>query len=149
MSNFPYDNEIKFSKFYGKVGVISWFLFHLIWKNYILYWDFDLKSWIVDFFTRFTREKTPQNNFSSQNFSVENNYFILNIKSGTTSYSSNWNVVILSYCRWPGMNYSNVRMDSSDGLNFFFWSSLAFLSKEYVYVFFAFLLFWHMKIRGK
>ena len=23
----------------------------------------------------FTREKTPQNNFSSQNFSVENNYF--------------------------------------------------------------------------
>ena len=30
-----------------------------------------LKSWIVDFFTR---EKTPQNNFSSQNFSVENNY---------------------------------------------------------------------------
>ena len=42
-----------FSKFYGKVGVISWFLFHLIWKNYVLYWDFDLKSWIVDFFTRF------------------------------------------------------------------------------------------------
>ena len=39
------------------------------------YWDFDLKSWIVDFFTRFTRKKTPQNNFSSQNFSVENNYF--------------------------------------------------------------------------
>ena len=29
----------------------------------------------MDFFTRFTREKTPQNNFSSQNFSVENNYF--------------------------------------------------------------------------
>ena len=28
----------------------------------------------MDFFTRFTREKTPQNNFSSQNFSVENNY---------------------------------------------------------------------------
>ena len=27
----------------------------------------------MDFFTRFTREKTPQNNFSSQNFSVENN----------------------------------------------------------------------------
>ena len=24
------------------------------------------------FFTRFTREKTPQNNFSCQNFSVEN-----------------------------------------------------------------------------
>ena len=29
----------------------------------------------MDFFTRFTREKTPQNNFSSQNFSVENNYY--------------------------------------------------------------------------
>ena len=28
----------------------------------------------MDFFTRFTREKTPQNTFSSQNFSVENNY---------------------------------------------------------------------------
>ena len=67
--------KIIFSKFYGKVGVISWFLFHLIWKNYVLYWDFDLKNWIVDFFTRFTQEKTPQNNFSSQNFCVENNYF--------------------------------------------------------------------------
>ena len=51
---------IDFSKFYGKVSVISWFLFHLIWKNYVLYWYFNLKSWIVDFFTRFTREKTPQ-----------------------------------------------------------------------------------------
>ena len=30
----------------------------------------------MDFFTRFTREKKPQNNFFSQNFSVENNYFI-------------------------------------------------------------------------
>ena len=67
---------IDFSKFYGKVGAISWSpLFYLICKNYVLYWDFDLKSWIVDFFTRFTREKTPQNNFSSQNFSVENNYY--------------------------------------------------------------------------
>ena len=65
-----------FSKFYGKVGVISWFLFHLIRKNYVLYWDFDLKSWIVDFFTPFTREKKPQNNFSSQHFSVENNCFL-------------------------------------------------------------------------
>ena len=48
--------------------------FHLIWKNYVLNWDFDLKSWIVDFFTRFTHEKTPH--FSRQNVSVENNYFI-------------------------------------------------------------------------
>ena len=29
----------------------------------------------MDFFTRFTRKKTPQNNFSRQTFSVENNYF--------------------------------------------------------------------------
>ena len=64
-----------FSKFYGKVDIIFWLLFHLIWKNYVLYWDFVLKSWIVDFFTHFTHEKTPQNNFSCQNFSVENNYF--------------------------------------------------------------------------
>ena len=28
----------------------------------------------MDCFTRFTQEKTPQNNFSRQNFSVENNY---------------------------------------------------------------------------
>ena len=28
----------------------------------------------MDFFTRFTREISPQNNFSRQNFSVENNY---------------------------------------------------------------------------
>ena len=48
---------ILFSKFYEKVGVISWLLFHLIWKNYVLYWDFDWKSWIVDFFTHFTHEK--------------------------------------------------------------------------------------------
>ena len=32
---------------------------------------------MLNFFTHFTREKTPQNNFSSQNFSVENNYFSL------------------------------------------------------------------------
>ena len=35
----------------------------------------------MDFFTRYTREKTPQNNFSSQNFSVENNYFYINNKN--------------------------------------------------------------------
>ena len=31
-----------FRKFYyGKVGVIFWLFFHLIWKNYVLYWDLD------------------------------------------------------------------------------------------------------------
>ena len=86
-SKYPTDpNKAYFSKFYGKVGVIFWFLFHLIWKNYVLYWDFDLKSWIGDFFTRFTRVKTPQNNFSSQNFSVENNYLFLNFMSLHENY---------------------------------------------------------------
>ena len=37
------------SKFYGKVGVISRLLFDLFLKNYILYWDFELKFWIVVF----------------------------------------------------------------------------------------------------
>ena len=36
---------------------------------------------ILSFFTRFTREKRPQNNFSQQNFSVENNYFQILWKS--------------------------------------------------------------------
>ena len=45
--------EHNFSNSYGKVGVIFWLLFHLIWKNYVLYWDFDLKSWFVDFFHSF------------------------------------------------------------------------------------------------
>ena len=39
-----------FSKFYGKGGAISWLLFHLIWKNYVLHRDFSSKSWIVDAF---------------------------------------------------------------------------------------------------
>ena len=109
-----------FSKFYGKVGVISWFLFHLIWKNYILYWDFDLKSWIVDFFTRFTREKTPQNNFSSQNFSVENNYLYLfcDLHLPTVNSHSCWLptrfrpsfkhflcLVNLALCSWPQLYF--------------------------------------------
>ena len=42
-----------------------------------IYWYFDLKSWIVD---SFTREKTPQNNFSGQNFSVENNYWFKSLQ---------------------------------------------------------------------
>ena len=70
--------DIYFSKFYGKVGVISWSLFHLIWKNYVLYYTEILtrkvELWI--FSNRFNCERTPQNNFSSQNFSVENNYFL-------------------------------------------------------------------------
>jgi len=65
--------EINFSKFYGKVGVIFWLLFHLIWKKSVLvHRYFDPKSWIVDFFTYVSLIKNnPQNNFSRQNFSVE------------------------------------------------------------------------------
>ena len=62
ISEWAKDVESRKKKFFQnlwKVGVISWLLFHLIWKNYALH----SKSWIVDFFTR---EKTPQNNFSRQ-----------------------------------------------------------------------------------
>ena len=55
--------KYNFSKFYGNVGVIFWFLFHLIWKNYVLYWDINLKSWIVDYFFTPREKKTPQNTF--------------------------------------------------------------------------------------
>ena len=35
----------------------------------------------MDFFTHFTYDKTPQNNFSRQNFSVVgNNYFFYNVE---------------------------------------------------------------------
>ena len=71
---------------------VFWLLFHLIWKNYIIYWDFDSKSWIVDFFTRFTHEKTPQNTFSHQNFSVENNYCLPN----TIQFKSNTNTSLFT-----------------------------------------------------
>ena len=67
-------NEIAFfPKFYGKVILVT-FPSHLKKITFYLYRDFDSKSWIVDFFTSFTREKTLQNNFSHQNFSVVNNY---------------------------------------------------------------------------
>ena len=71
-------NLIIFSKFYGIIGVLSWLLFHVIWKNYVLYAEIlTRKVELCFFFTRFTHEKSPQNNFSCQNFGVENNYFPL------------------------------------------------------------------------
>ena len=70
--------QTDFSKFYGKNRChISWLLFHLIGKYYVLYEDFDLKSRIVAFVTRFTHEERPKNNFSRQHFTVENNWFII------------------------------------------------------------------------
>ena len=43
----------------------------------------------MDFFTRFTHEKNPQNNFSSQNFSVENNYCLIIAPEGCLQYFVN------------------------------------------------------------
>ena len=100
------------SKFYGKVGVLSWILFHLIWKNYFLYWDFDLKSWIVDYFTR---EKTPQNNFSNQNISVENNYFL--IRQFENEFAHEHLTIVVMYfaigkkclvCKNPSIEHFNI-----------------------------------------
>ena len=76
-----------FSKFYAKVGAISWLLFHLIWKNYVLNWDFVMKSWIVDFFTPFIQKKHRKNNFSWQTFSIDNNYFFFALLSCSASHS--------------------------------------------------------------
>ena len=113
-SNFPHrylsaENSYIFPIFYGKVGVISCLLFHLIWKNYVLNWDFDSKSWIVDFFTRFTHEKTPQNNFSHQNFSVEIVIF----------YTVTRKVVCETSEKNPQINFSSQNLSLEH--NFFKW----------------------------
>ena len=39
---------------------ISWFLLHLRNFFYVIHNNFDWKSWLVYFFTRFTHEKNPQ-----------------------------------------------------------------------------------------
>ena len=54
-----------FSKFYGKLGIISCLLFHLIWKHYILYWDFDSKSLNCGFFHSFHYWKKTTKQFFS------------------------------------------------------------------------------------
>ena len=56
-----WEGIISFLKYYEKVGVISWIMFPNDSKNKIcsaVYWNFDLQSGFVDFFTRFTHEKT-------------------------------------------------------------------------------------------
>ena len=46
------------------------------WRNsYFLHWNFDWKSWIVVFFLEWNESKNPQFNFSSQNLSIERNFF--------------------------------------------------------------------------
>ena len=79
--------ERNFSKFYGKVlrwHILVTFPSHLKKLRSILrFWLEKLNCW---FFTRFTHEKTPQNNFSRH--SVENNYFYTEILT--------WKVDLLS-----------------------------------------------------
>ena len=53
-----------FSEFFSKVGVISWLLFHLIWKKLRSILRFWFEKLNCCFFTRFAYEKTSQNNFS-------------------------------------------------------------------------------------
>ena len=49
-----------------------------------------LRCWLVDFFTRFTQEKTQQNNFSSQNFSVLYLSFVCTQWENTIGSNSNY-----------------------------------------------------------
>ena len=44
----------------------------------------------MDFFNRFTREKKPQNNFFSQDFGVENNYFYLEFEKFQILFEQNF-----------------------------------------------------------
>ena len=53
--------------------------FNLLQKDFFPNSMENLVMWI--FSLSFTGEKTPQNNFSGQNFSVENNYFEMRRKS--------------------------------------------------------------------
>ena len=49
------------NKFYGKVShILSWLLFHLIWKNYVLYWYFNSKSGIAAFWLNSLAQKHNQ-----------------------------------------------------------------------------------------
>ena len=49
---------------------------HIVKKNsYFLQWNFDWKSCFVVFFHEWNEWKNPQFNFSSQNLSIERNFF--------------------------------------------------------------------------
>ena len=51
-------------------------------KNiYFLHWNFDEKSCFVVFFHEWNEWKNPQFNFSSQNLSIEHNFFQMRCKS--------------------------------------------------------------------
>ena len=55
-------------------------MFYLVYKTYMknsyfLHWNFDWKSCFVVFFLEWNEWKNPQFNFSSQNLSIERNFF--------------------------------------------------------------------------
>ena len=52
-------------------------LYYLILKrnNYLLYWNFDWKSCFLVFFLEWNEWKNPRYNFSSQDLSIEHNFF--------------------------------------------------------------------------
>ena len=73
-----------FSKFYGKLGIISIILVTFPSHKKKLRSNFytEILTWKVElwfFFTHFTHEKIPQNNFCRQNFSVGNIYFCTDV----------------------------------------------------------------------
>ena len=49
-------------------------------NNYFLHWNFDKKSYFVVFFHEWNEWKNPQFNFSSQNLSIECNFFRWGVK---------------------------------------------------------------------
>ena len=63
------------SKFYGKVGVISWLLFHRFWEKNLCSLT-EISTWKVKMliFSLMIRKTPPQNNISCKNISVGNNY---------------------------------------------------------------------------
>ena len=65
---FFFEKIIYYSKFYEKVGVIS-----LFFPSHLNELCSILRFWLEKLYCGL--KKTPQNNFSIQNFSVENNYF--------------------------------------------------------------------------
>ena len=68
------NGALNFSK---KIKPKSWpeYRFHLEYKNsYFLHWNFDWKSCFVVFFLEWNEWKNPFN-FSSQNLSIERNFF--------------------------------------------------------------------------
>ena len=55
---------------------VAYFFIHFTHKNsYFIHWNFDWKICFVVFFLEWKEWKNPQFNFSSQNLSIERNFF--------------------------------------------------------------------------